>query len=164
MDWKTIIFSWHKTESSCEQKSKEIAWNPTRDSNQDDLGLDRPISCYAVTVQLWLTLQPSWCLENNFRSKCFLFSAITRPSLSARLSSGCLAQHTTDQGRNISVKIAGSATGNVETARTLLNHLYLETGSMSGFWDEAPCCSTRTGDEFDRLLAGETLKIKREKH
>ena len=81
----------------------------------------------------YLTLQPSWCPEENFRSKFFLFAAITRPSLSARPRSGCLVQRTTDQERNISVKIAGSVAGNVETARTLLNHLYLETGSVSGF-------------------------------
>ena len=63
----------------------------------------------------------------------FCFFATARPSLSARLSSGCLVQRTTDQGRNISVMIAGSAAGNVETARKQLSHLYLETGSVSEF-------------------------------
>ena len=62
-----------------------------------------------------------------------MFCTITRLSLSARLSFGCLVQRTTGQGRNISVTIVGSATGNVETARTQLNHLYLETDSVSEF-------------------------------
>lgn len=57
----------------------------------------------------------------------------------------------TGQGRNISVTIGVSTAGNVETARTQLNHLHLETGSVSEFSDEAPCCLTLLGDGFDRL-------------
>ena len=63
-----------------------------------------------------------------------LLSTTTKLFLSARISSGwCLVQRTTGQERNISVTIAGSATGNVGTVHTQLNHLYLETDSVSEF-------------------------------
>ena len=68
-------------------------------------------------------------LGENFRSGFAL-----NYNKTFRISSGwCLVQRTTGQERNISVTIAGSATGNVGTVHTQLNHLYLETDSVSEF-------------------------------